>query len=167
MPLLNTWKTIKLTLNTHRNMTMTMTQPSLQVRRLIKTTRARAFEAWTKPELLKQWFGGGVCQLTSSKMDVRVGGAYALDVANPEKGNHQIQGVYREVTPPARLVFTWDCGCRGDAHKADTLVTVDFTEKDGGTEVCITHERFPDAETCDGHKEGWTRLLERLAELLG
>ncbi len=149
-------------------MTATLMQPSLQVRRLIKANRARVFDAWTKPELMKQWLGGQPCRITSCKMDVRVGGAYTFNVQkSPDAPVTQLGGVYREVTPPSRLVFTWDGGCGGDAGKIDSLVTVDLAEKDGGTEVCITHERFPDADTCARHNQGWTASLDAMEKLLG
>lgn len=147
-------------------MTATMTQPSLQVRRLIKTNRARVFDAWTKPELMKQWLGGQPSLIISCKMEVRVGGAYVFNVQKDPAGPvTQLTGVYREVTPPSRLVFTWDGGCGGG--KIDSLVTVDLAEKNGGTEVCITHERFPDADTCAKHNQGWIASLDLLEKLLG
>lgn len=148
-------------------MTAILNQPSLQVRRLIKTNRARVFDAWTKPELVKQWLGGQPCLITSSKMDVRAGGAYTFNVQKtPDGPVTQLTGVYREVTPPSRLVFTWDGGCGGES-KIDSLVTVELTEKNGGTEICLTHERFPDAETCDKHNQGWVASFNALEKLLG
>lgn len=147
-------------------MTAILNHPSLQVRRLIKTNRARVFDAWTKPELMKQWLGGQPSQITSCKMDVRVGGAYVFNVQKTPGGPvTQLGGVYREVTPPARLVFTWDGGCGGES-KIDSLVTVDLAEKDGGTEVCIKHERFPDADICAKHNQGWIASLDVLEKLL-
>ncbi len=142
-------------------MTATLMQPSLQVRRLIKANRARVFEAWTKPELIQQWLGPSPCQITSSKIDLRVGGEYVFHVRKPD-GEFTTKGVYREITPPSRLVFSWT-PCAG-GH-GDTQVTVDLTEQNGGTEVCITHERLANAESFEGHKHGWIGSLDRMEKL--
>jgi uncharacterized protein YndB with AHSA1/START domain len=144
----------------------TQTAPiiSLQVKRLIKAPIARVFAAWTTPDQVRLWLG---CNLmASAKMDFRVGGEYCFNMVKPQ-GETTVRGVYREVTPPKRLVFTWnpDGGCAGSGA-GETLVTVDFTEAQGGTEVRITHERFPSADARDRHNEGWTASLEHLEEVL-
>jgi len=143
-------------------MSTTMTAPArLQVRRLIKAPRAKVFEAWTKPELIKQWLGPSPCQIISSKIDLRVGGEYVFHVSKPD-GEFTTKGVYREITPPSRLVFSWT-PCTGD--HGDTTVTVDLTEQNGGTEVCITHERLASEASYEGHKFGWTGSLDRMEKL--
>ncbi|MGH7866442.1 MAG: SRPBCC domain-containing protein, partial [Candidatus Dormibacteraceae bacterium] len=76
------------------------------------------------------------------------------------------RGVYREVKPPSRLVYTW--GWHGDpaVEFGETLVTVDFLDKEGFTEVQITHDRFPNPEVRDKHNHGWNGSLDKLEERL-
>jgi len=148
-------------------MNTTMTAHRLQVRRLIKASRARVFDAWIKPELVMKWLGSTSCQVTSAQMDVRAGGEYAFHVHSADHEDKIVKGTYQEVTPPARLVFTWCGTCAGIEQKDDTLVTVDFVDKNGATEVCITHERFANAEICEGHHQGWKDSLEKMEKLLG
>lgn len=148
-------------------MNTTVTAPSLQVRRLIKASRARVFDAWTQPDLIMKWLGGASCRITSATNDLRVGGAYALHVSSPEHGDTVVKGAYREITPPSRLVFTWTGTCADAGQKDETLVTVELADKNGATEVCITHEGFPSAESCDNHRNGWGTSLERMEKLLG
>jgi uncharacterized protein YndB with AHSA1/START domain/DNA-binding transcriptional ArsR family regulator len=135
---------------------------TLHVTRLIKAPRARVFAAWTTPEIMK-WLGGDGCQVVDAAIDLRPGGEYRFQVKG-KHGDTEIYGTYREVKAPSRLVFTWQGTC--GACPTDTLVTVDLTEKNGGTEVSITHEGFADAENRDGHNDGWTVSLRRLETAL-
>ena len=77
-----------------------------------------------------------------------------------------MSGVFREVTSPERLVFTWMTGsCDAEMPRAETLVTVEFTAQSGGTLVQLTHEGFPTDELRDGHNEGWNASFDKLEKL--
>ncbi|HTB64051.1 MAG TPA: SRPBCC domain-containing protein [Opitutales bacterium] len=148
-------------------MNTTMPTVSLQVRRHIKASRTRVFDAWTKPELMSQWLNACGGQVLSIQNTLRVGGEYSFRTSKPEMGEMAVKGIYKEITPPERLVFTWSYDSAKISMKEETLVTVELTEKDGGTEVCLTHERFPDAESCDQHQQGWGRILDQMGKLFG
>src|SRR5512140_3197913 len=103
---------------------------SLQIRRVIKGSRQRVFDAWTKPEQIRQWFGPAALSVKDATTDLRVNGAYRIemegDASNcvPPKdstggGRRPIAtGRYTEIVPNERLSFTW----RGDwGDMADTL----------------------------------------------
>ena len=77
-------------------------------------------------------------------------------------GVHVASGVYREIEPPRRLVFTWRWEDGEGPKEGETLVTVELHERDGGTELVLTHERFADTDARDGHEQGWTSALNRL-----
>jgi len=142
-------------------MNTTTTEISLVINRFIKAPRERVFEAWTTPENLMRWFGPGTCRVLGAKMDPRKGGAYSIQMQTAACGDGEvanITGVYREFTPPSRLVFTW----QWDDGKGETLVTVDLTEVQGGTNVALTHEGFTDEETRDNHSYGWNGALDKL-----
>src|SRR5437762_12557554 len=124
------------------------------------------FEAWTKPELFKQWWvpkSMGMF-LRSCEMDVRVGGRYRLvfghDASNPD----EFFGRYIEVKPHSRLVWTNDEG--GDGGP---VTTVTFEEK-GGKTLLVMHELYPSKEALDaagtGAAEGMGELFGQLDELL-
>jgi uncharacterized protein YndB with AHSA1/START domain len=124
------------------------------------------FEAWTRPELFKQWWvpkSMGMF-LRSCEMDVRVGGGYRLvfghDVSNPD----EFFGRYIEVTPPSRLVWTNDEGGDGGS-----VTTVTFEEKDGQT-LLVLHELYPSKEALDaagtGAADALVETFEQLDELL-
>ena len=124
------------------------------------------FEAWTKPELFKQWWvpkSMGMF-LRSCEMDVRVGGRYRLvfghDVSNPD----EFFGTYVEVTPHSRLAWTNEEGGEGGP-----LTTVTFEEKDGQT-LLVLHELYPSKEALDaagtGAADALVETFEQLDELL-
>jgi uncharacterized protein YndB with AHSA1/START domain len=120
------------------------------------------FEAWTKPDLFKRWWGPksmGIA-LTSCEMDVRTGGGYRLKFGN----GMEFFGKYTEVTPPSRLVWTNDEG-----GEAGPVTTVTFEEK-GGKTLLVMHELYPSKEALDaagtGAAEGMAELFDQLDELL-
>lgn len=137
---------------------------ALRITRVIRTDRQKVWDAWTKPELMKAWAcpaPGGLAEATS---DLRVGGAFTMRMV-VDGVEHNAFGTYREVDEPRRLVYTWDWR-EEDQSMGDTLVTVEFNEVDGGTEVVLQHEGFPVEEARAGHGEGWSACLANLdAEL--
>ena len=122
------------------------------------------FEAWTKPELFKQWWVPKSMDmvLRSCEMDVRTGGRYRLvfDASGPG----EFFGRYVEVTPPSRLVWTNDEG--GDDGPVTTLT---FEEK-GGKTLLVLHELYPSKEALDaagtGAADAMNETFEQLDELL-
>jgi len=136
----------------------------LQVRRFIKAPCARVFEAWTRPELMKQWFSPGPMTTPDAQSDLKSGGAYKVVMRQPDGVTFTAVGVYKEIVPDKKLVFTWGWEGGGDmGGRQETLVTLEFSEKDGGTELTLTHERFAAAEETKKHLEGWNGCLDKLA----
>ena len=145
-----------------------MTTPAiaLAIRRTIRTTREKAFQAWTKPDQLKKWFAVAEGFTTPiAEVDLQVGGRYRLGMKAP--GNHPILivgGVYQEILSPERLVFTWRWETT-DPNEPETLVTVEFFEQDNLTEIVLKHELFTDFAQRDKHGEGWTGCFEHLERM--
>lgn len=137
---------------------------TLELRRTYPVPRERVFRAWTEPEQLKKWFGPKNVTCTEAELDLRVGGRYRFTLEEPE-GKHIAVGEYVEISAPERLVFTWKWE-HSPAESPETLVTVEFLPKGDGTEMVLTHERFPAADVRDLHNEGWTSSFECLADLL-
>jgi uncharacterized protein YndB with AHSA1/START domain len=135
---------------------------SLQVTRMVKARRERVFDAWTKPELMHLWFAPGTMTVPHASADLRVGGAYRVEMKGDAEVPHIVGGIYQEIVPNELLRFTW--GWQG-GPEAQSVVTVEFKDVDGGTEVILTHERLPDAESRDKHQHGWIGCLENLAGL--
>jgi len=145
---------------------------TLRVSRLIKAPRERVFAAWTTPAEIVKWFGPETCRVLSAKVDLRVGGEYHFRVKGEgcepgkEMGELDLRGIYREVKAPSRLVYTWSWHGDPSVELGETLVTVDFLDKEGFTEVQITHDRFPNPEVREQHNYGWTGSLQKLEHQL-
>ena len=115
------------------------------VTRTVDAPARLVFEAWTKPELFMKWWvprSSGVT-LRSCDMDIRTGGKYRLVFG--ADAAHQIEffGLYIEVTPPSRIVWTNDEGEEGGA-----VTTVTLEEKDGRT-LLVMHDLYPSKEALD------------------
>ena len=140
---------------------------TLQLSKTIKTTRSRAFAAWTQPAELLCWFAPGPLKAESIDVDLRIGGVFrwAICVPSPQSGqtmNVVFSGEFLDIQADRLLQFTW----RSEANPADhTLVTVSFADVDGGTEVALTQERIASREIYDRNKGGWISMLDKLAAL--
>jgi uncharacterized protein YndB with AHSA1/START domain len=134
----------------------------LEIRRLIKAPRDRVYAAWTDPAQLQQWFGPENVQTRDLIAEVRVGGKFRWDLTNAEGEEMTCRGEYRELQPDNKIVFTWQWD-EDDAWEHHTsVVTVELSDRDGGTELRLTHEQLPNEESRDGHTKGWTSALDKL-----
>lgn len=142
----------------------TKADTSLRVSRIIDADVDSVFRAWTEPGQLKRWSCPEGATVADVRVDLRVGGRYRIRMRGSEGQVHTAIGIYREITRPRRLVYTWEW--EEEEHAVgETLVTVEFKDLDGATEVVLTHERFPSAEAKSGHEQGWTSCFNRLERL--
>jgi uncharacterized protein YndB with AHSA1/START domain len=160
------------------NTTATMEKENikLQLTRVFEAPRELVFKAWTDANQFKQWFGAAACDgasLQSVKVDARVGGKYRLQVRRPDGEFFTTVGIYREVKPPERLVFTWAFEKDGSGEEfgevepPEMLVTLEFKARGKQTELSLTHEKFATVESRDRHNDGWTRCLDSLGRFVG
>ena len=124
------------------------------------------FEAWTKPELFKQWWApkSTGLSLLSCEMDVRAGGKYRLEFGHAASEQPiAFFGRYIEVTPHSRLVWT------NEESEGGAVTTVTFEEK-GGKTLLVLHELYPSKEALDeaiaGMEGCMPEQFDQLDELL-
>jgi uncharacterized protein YndB with AHSA1/START domain len=143
---------------------MTMAEgESLRLTRVFDAPRPLVFRAWTEAEQMRRWFCPHDHWGVEVEIDPRVGGAYRIAMRDTDSGrDHVAYGTFREVRAPERLVFTW----QWEAGAPQTLVTVEFRDLGGKTEVTLTHEALPTAEQRAKHEHGWSGCLARLAKVL-
>ena len=134
--------------------------PTLQVRRTIRAPRQRVFDAWTKAEELKAWHAPGPLTVSLAELDLRPGGSYRIHMRDPGGAEHRVSGVYREVDPPRKVVYTW--GWEGDHSVKDSVVTIEFHERGDATEVVLTHAGIVEDAERANHEQGWTAILDKL-----
>ena len=84
------------------------TKPSLTLNRHYPVAPEKVWRAWTDPEAVKKWWGPGPGEPVSlAELDVRVGGRFRIVFGGPDGKVHECAGVYKEVVPNRKLVFTW------------------------------------------------------------
>lgn len=137
-------------------------ESTLMVKRVIDADPETLFEALTDQEIMKQWFfaSGDVGWSASVENNPHKGGSFKVDMHGPED-TYSHEGVYKEIVPNEKIVFTWN-----SPYVADTVVTITLSEKDSGTEVKLKHEFMPNEEETKKHTQGWTRILENLEGVL-
>jgi uncharacterized protein YndB with AHSA1/START domain len=108
--------------------------------------------------------GGREIGSVTAEADIRVGGRYRIIMQEPDGGEeHNVSGVYREVVPNERLVFTW---AWKSTPERESLVTITFKADGSGTLMTFTHEQFFDENARDRHQQGWTTSFEKLDKFL-
>ena len=144
-------------------------RPTLHMQRHFDAPRALVWRAWTNPEVMVLWLGPVEWPAVSASQDLRVGGAWRACLRSPDTGADLWQGgIYREIVPEERLVFTfkWD-ESHEDGPPVDTLVTVQLSDApQGGTLMDFTHEGLKSEQSLAGHRHGWTSTFERLEAFL-
>jgi uncharacterized protein YndB with AHSA1/START domain len=139
--------------------------PGITITRVFDAPRELVFRAWTEPARFAQWFGlrDAVVPVASVVMDVRPGGTWrATMLAGPDRTEIPWRGVYREVVPPERLVFTLS-DQPGDDRE---IVIVTLTDLGDGRTEMVFQQRggHLSAAQYARAKQGWSTFFERLAE---
>ncbi len=147
----------------------TFTTPSdreIVMTRIVDAPRRRVFEAWTHPEHLPRWFGRRGWTMPVCEIDLRPGGAWRFLSRGPDGRDMGMSGVYHEITPPQRLVYTESF----DDYPGETINTLVLSEENGKTTITCSSV-YPSKEARDAvlktrMREGASESLDRLAELL-
>jgi uncharacterized protein YndB with AHSA1/START domain len=151
--------------------TTTFSTPSdreVAITRVVEAPRRLVFDAWTKPEHLPHWMlGPSGWTMPICEIDLRPGGAYRFVWRRTDGTEMQIHGIYKEIAPPERLVFTESWG----AQWPDTINTLMLTEQGNKVTMTLT-VLYPSKEAREtalqtGMKDGVVVSYDRLAEYLG
>jgi uncharacterized protein YndB with AHSA1/START domain len=138
----------------------------LVIERVFNAPRDLVFKAWTDPDHIAKWFGPRDHPAREVNVDVRPGGQWRGCLRSTETGNDLwLGGVYREVVPPERLVFTFAWEEEGE-RGLETVVTITLAEQGGKTLMTFRQVPFQSAGELDGHRGGWTSTFDRLDDLL-
>jgi len=138
----------------------------LLITRVFNAHRSLVFKAWTEPQHLVHWWGPQGFTLPSCTLDLRPGGTYRFCMRSPEGVDHWLQGIYREIIEPERLVFTYAFEDATGKPGHETLVTVTFAELGEKTKLTVHQAVFESVTVRDEHVRGWTEALDRLAGYL-
>jgi len=144
----------------------TPTEREIVLTRLFDAPRNLVFDAMTKPELLRRWFGPRGWSLVVCEVDLKVGGAWRFVLRGPDGTEMGMRGVYREIVPPERSVHTESF----DDFPGESLVTTTLVEQGGKTRLTGT-VLYPSQEIRDmviksGMEHGAAETYDKLAEYL-
>jgi len=143
--------------------TSVLIEPSLTLKRRLKAAPAEVYAAWTDPEKIVKWFGPEQIETLRAQADARVGGGFRIVMRSPDGEEHDVSGIYREVVPNEKLVFTW---AWRSTPERESIVTVQIKPDGRGSLLTLIHEKFFDEGARDRHQEGWTGCLDKLARYL-
>jgi uncharacterized protein YndB with AHSA1/START domain len=142
----------------------------LVLTRVFDAPRALVFKMWTNPNHLAEWWGPKGFTNPVCEVDLKPGGALRIVMRAPDGGEYPMKGVFREIVPPSRLVFT-NIAVDKDGHSIiDGLTTVTFAEEGGKTKLTLQTRGVAvvdyAAAYLQGMEAGWTQSLEKLEALV-
>lgn len=140
-------------------------RPSLTLTRRFRARPEKVWAAWTDPETLIGWFCTTKAKpgTMRAELDVRVGGRYRISFDMVSGEYSEVGGVYREVLPNEKLVFSW---AWHSTRERESLVTVSIKPDGAGSLMVFTHEQFFDEAARDNHAKGWNELFGQLETIL-
>jgi uncharacterized protein YndB with AHSA1/START domain len=143
-------------------MSAQLADDELLITRIFDAPARLVFSLWSDPAHMRAWMGPESFDCPVAEIDFRVGGAYRGMIRSAEYGESWFGGVYREIAPEKRLVFTftWDAG---PSAEIETLITITFEERDGKTTQTFHQTPFSSVERRDSHVGGWSSAFDKLA----
>jgi uncharacterized protein YndB with AHSA1/START domain len=135
--------------------------PALELNRWFAASVDRVFQAFTDPELLRQWWGPRDFTIEEIAFPAVEGESYHVQLRAPDGSRYAHSGRFLEVKPPVRLRYSWQW-TEGPLQRGETLVELQFRAEEAGTRVELRHSRFADTASRDAHR-GWPDSFDRLA----
>jgi uncharacterized protein YndB with AHSA1/START domain len=152
--------------NTGTLQVATPTEREIVMTRVFDAPRNLVFDAFSKPELLKRWFGPRGWSLVVCEVDFKVGGKWRFVLRGPDGREMGMRGVYREIAPPERTVHLE----MFDDYPGESIVTAVFVEQNGKTTMTATvlyeSQQVRDAVIKSGMEHGAAECYDKLAEYL-
>lgn len=150
----------------------------VHITRHFDAPRSAVFAAWTTAESLARWFAPLGCTLEIGRFEFRPGGGFLTCIRNPDYPECWCTGTYHEIVAPERITFSMAlCDGEGNMMESDaagkdpewpveTIVVVEFAERDGGTALTL-HQNVSEAlAKRTGAHPSWLQMLDRLAAML-
>jgi uncharacterized protein YndB with AHSA1/START domain len=140
-------------------------RPSLTLKRRFSASPEKVYAAWTDPQKLIRWLRPEIMvpDTVQAEIDLRVGGRYRFSFRANGGEYFEVGGVYREVISNARLAFTW---AWHSTPERESYVEISLSPDGSGTLLTLHHAQFADQKARDSHEQGWTIMLDNIANLL-
>jgi uncharacterized protein YndB with AHSA1/START domain len=159
-------------------MSETSATREIVLERVFDAPREVVWRAFTQPEHLMHWWGPKDFTSPVARIDLRVGGKYLNCMRSPDGQDYWSTGVYREIVPPQRLVYTDSFADAdgnpvpashygmGDDWPDEQLVTLTLEDIGGKTKLTMHHAGFPAGDHSDMAAQGWNESFDKLAASL-
>jgi uncharacterized protein YndB with AHSA1/START domain len=142
-------------------------ETAAEVRRRLAAPPAKVFGAFADPALVSRWLTPGPeVSLTVVEFEFRVGGAYRFAYHVPGRATMFVNGRYRVIEPPSRIVFSWNIEPPDEHAGVQSEVIITLTPQGPGTELVIRHERLTQPGAAARHAAGWPGALDQLTRVL-
>jgi uncharacterized protein YndB with AHSA1/START domain len=147
--------------------TLQTTNTSLTLSRVLKAPPEEVWELWTDPEKISQWHRPNTKDFTTeAEADAKVGGEYRIAMKSAE-GTHTAFGKFKELTPPRKLVYSWQWESDSPAEASEVSeVTVLLEPVPEGTKLTLVHDRLSGPQSVKAHADGWLGCMENIKELI-
>lgn len=144
-----------------------MSPEAAEIRRHLSARPERVFSAFADAGLVGRWLTPSPdVKLVVLEFDFRVGGAYRFAYHVPGGQVMTVNGRYRSIEPPDRIVFSWNIEPPDEHAGLQSEVIVAITPAGDGSELYIRHERLTRDGAVERHDIGWRGALDHLVELL-
>jgi uncharacterized protein YndB with AHSA1/START domain len=140
---------------------------SAEVRRHLSSAPEKVFAAFADARTISLWLTPSPdIKLTVLAFDFRVGGGYRFAYRIPAGAVMTVNGVYRAIEPPSKIIFSWNIEPPDDHAGVQSEVTIRIAADGKGSELHIRHEQLTAAGSVERHREGWHGAIDRLVTLL-
>jgi uncharacterized protein YndB with AHSA1/START domain len=137
----------------------------LELERVLPAPPPVVFDEFSDSDRLRRWWGPAGFTIPSVDYSPRVGETYRIEMQPPEGEPFYLTGEFREVDPPAQLVFTfvWE---DPDPDDVETLVELSFADLNGSTQLALRQGRFQTEDRRQLHRDGWSDSFDKLERLV-
>lgn len=136
----------------------------ISCRRFFPHPCGRVFDAFLSPDKIKQWFGPKEFSIGEVSLSPEAGGALAIEMITPRGDKLWVRGVYKRIVPNTEIIYTFSYE-PDMPGLGETMVTITFSETDGGTEVSILHTIYKSIDAA-GRTKGWEDGFDKMQTLL-
>ena len=141
------------------------TETSILLRRSFAASPALIWRLWTDPSHLARWFGPRSARCGQVVSDLRIGGAWRVEMLFDGGVSRVVGGEYREIVAERRLAATWRWLKTPDGQSPESLYALDLQADGDSTIVNLSHQLWSD-EAAAAHAGGWTSSFDSLADAL-
>jgi uncharacterized protein YndB with AHSA1/START domain len=143
-----------------------MTGFDIRLERIVNATPDAAFKHWVDPEAQRHWYAPEDDWIVEAETDLRVGGAWRV-LFGPRRDEMYLEhGVFEEIDPPHRLVYTTLHEFPDDRRSFETHVTVTFEPHSDGILLTVLDTGYPSEEQRADHETGWPMFLDAFERTL-